>query len=234
MAGTGYGTHCLSAPAAPGASPGSSHPVVHRLHESSRSAAAGSGRRAARSQFQRRPSPRGARANLTRLPPGRRFPCLRACPGDRPAESARLARRTALFLAAAGLAAAICFWLLAPWLIPFLYGPGFAASVPVLRILGLSTMPAFVNYSFTHYLIARGRQGVLGFFTGAMLLVHAVLSWVLIPRLGAVGPALSVVLAECLLLICCLGALRLAAPAVIDDASPTPADSDSARAPAAI
>jgi O-antigen/teichoic acid export membrane protein len=162
------------------------------------------------------------------------FPAYAHALGTDPQRARRLARRTALFLAAAGLAAAICFWLLAPWLIPFLYGPGFAASVPVLRILGLSTMPAFVNYSFTHYLIARGRQGVLGFFTGAMLLVHAVLSWVLIPRLGAVGPALSVVLAECLLLICCLGALRLAAPAVIDDASPTPADSDSARAPAAI
>ena len=51
----------------------------------------------------------------------------------------------------------------------------------------------------------------MGAFTGAMLVLHAALSWVLIPRLGPVGPALSIVLAELLLTILCAAALSATA-----------------------
>lgn len=144
----------------------------------------------------------------------------------------RLALRVSVLLVGLGLALALAFLLLAPWLIPFLYGQGYADSIGVLQILGFATIPAFVNYSLTHYLIARGRQALLGYFNGAMLLLHAALSWLLIPRLGAAGPAVSMVAAELLLFICCLGALHRAAPSVDHVPTPGSAEPDPAGAPA--
>jgi len=162
------------------------------------------------------------------------FPAYAHALHANPAGARRLALRVSFLLAGLGLAVALAFFLLAPWLIPFLYGTDYAGSIRVLQILGFSTIPAFVNYSLTHYLIARGRQVLLGYFNGAMLLLHATLSWFLIPRLGAVGPAVSVVAAELLLSICCLGALHLAAPSLEHVTMPGTPDPDPAGAPATL
>ena len=75
-------------------------------------------------------------------------------------------------------------------------------------MLAVQLVLAFVNHTLTHYLIAYGRQALLGAFTGAMLALHAVLSWLLIPRFGPVGPALSMIVAELLLTVLCLLTLR--------------------------
>jgi O-antigen/teichoic acid export membrane protein len=125
----------------------------------------------------------------------------------------RLGARATLLLLAAGVAVAVGGWLLGPWLMPWLYGPAYSASSRVFQVLAFQLIFAFVNNSLTHYLVAYGRQILLGAFTGAMLALHAALSWALIPRLGPVGPALSIVLAEILLTILCLIALRPGRPA---------------------
>jgi O-antigen/teichoic acid export membrane protein len=119
----------------------------------------------------------------------------------------RMGSRATLLLLALGLALAAAGWLIAPYALPWLYGPAYAESVRVFQVLGISLAPAFVNYSLTHYLVARGQQVLMGLFTGAMLILHAGLCWILIPRLGAVGPALSIILAELLLTTLCAGAL---------------------------
>ena len=115
----------------------------------------------------------------------------------------RLGTRATLLLLAIGAAVALGGWLLGPWLVPVLYGPAYAASSRVFQVLAVQLVFAFVNYTLTHYLIAYGRQALLGVFTGAMLALHATLSWLLIPRFGPVGPALSIVLAELLLTLLC-------------------------------
>ena len=120
----------------------------------------------------------------------------------------RLGARATLLLLAVGVGVAVGGWLLGPWLVPWLYGPAYGASSRVFQVLALSLVPAFVNYTLTHYLIARGQQALMGAFTGAMLALHATLSWLLIPHFGPVGPALSIVLAELLLTILCFFALR--------------------------
>jgi O-antigen/teichoic acid export membrane protein len=119
----------------------------------------------------------------------------------------RLAVPVSLLLAAAGVLLALIFWLTGPWLVPLLYGPAFEPAVPVLQVLGFSIIFSFVNYSLTHYLIARGRQGIIGFFAGGMLAIHAVLTWLLIPIFGPVGPAISIIVAEALLFLGCLAAV---------------------------
>ncbi len=120
----------------------------------------------------------------------------------------RLGARATLLLLAVGVGVAVGGWLLGPWLVPWLYGPAYGASSRVFQVLALSLVPAFVNYTLTHYLIARGQQALMGAFTGAMLALHATLSWLLIPHFGPVGPALSIVLAELLLTALCFFALR--------------------------
>jgi O-antigen/teichoic acid export membrane protein len=128
-------------------------------------------------------------------------------------EARALGRRATLLLLAGGLGLAAAGWLVAPRLLPLLYGPAYADSARIFQILCLSLIPAFVNYSLTHYLVARGQQLLMGLFTGAMLIMHAAASWYLIPRLGPVGPALSIVLAELLLTLLCAAALwRTLAP----------------------
>jgi O-antigen/teichoic acid export membrane protein len=119
----------------------------------------------------------------------------------------RMGSRATLLLLAMGIGLAAAGWLVAPLLLPWLYGPAYTESVRVFQVLAVSLAPAFANYSLTHYLVARGQQILMGAFTGAMLVLHAGLCWVLIPRLGAVGPALSIILAELLLTALCAGAL---------------------------
>lgn len=116
---------------------------------------------------------------------------------------------SSLLLALAGGSAALVFWFGAPWLIPSLYGEAFVDSVPVLQFLGLSALPAFINYNLTHILIARGQQLYSSIFAGIMLILHGALTWTFIPLLGALAPALSVTFAELILLLLCIGVLAL-------------------------
>ncbi|MAU00150.1 MAG: hypothetical protein CL608_23670 [Anaerolineaceae bacterium] len=120
----------------------------------------------------------------------------------------QLGRQTSLLLALAGGTVALTFWLAAPWLIGWLYGADFVSSVPVLQLLGLTVLPVYINYSLTHYLVARGQQQTLTGLTAVTLLLHALFCWQFIPRLGLIGPALSVLLVESVLLLGCLWALR--------------------------
>ena len=132
------------------------------------------------------------------------FPAFSQALRDDPAAARRLGWLTGGLLAVAGAGVALALWLTSQWLIPLLYGEAFRESVSVLQVLALSALPAFVNYGLTHFLIARGQQAAIGFFTAGMLLLHGLLSWQLIPRWGPAGPAISIIVAEGLLFCCCL------------------------------
>ncbi|MCL4263307.1 MAG: flippase [Anaerolineae bacterium] len=128
-------------------------------------------------------------------------------------------------LAGGGLLLAVAFWLIAGWLMPLLYGGTYTPGIPVLQLLALALIPAFANYSLTHYLIARRQQAYLTLFNGGILAVHALLCWQLIPIYGITGPAISLILAECLLFIACLFALYFTTPRLetpISEAAETP------------
>lgn len=122
--------------------------------------------------------------------------------------ASHLGWQTSLLLALAGGMVAPTFWLSAPWLVGWLYGPSFADSVPVLRLLGLTVLPVYLNYSLTYYLIAQGQQRILTALTAVTLCLHVLFCWLFIPWLGLLGPALSVLIVESVLLLGCLWALR--------------------------
>jgi O-antigen/teichoic acid export membrane protein len=140
------------------------------------------------------------------------FPAFTLALGHAPRRAQRLGLLTALLLALLGIGIAAAFWLLAPALILFLYGDLYTGSVTVLRILAFSILPTFVNYSLTHYLIARGQQGLVGVFNGMILALHAVLCWWSIPRFGITGPAMSIVLVEIILFCASILALAMTKP----------------------
>ena len=122
---------------------------------------------------------------------------------DRP-NARQISWRVSLLLLAGGVGLTLFIWVTADWLIGWLYGVAFADSVPILRLLALTIPVAFVNYSLTHYLIARGLQRWITLFTAAMLTFHAGLSWYLIPQFGSIAPVFSILVAEGLLSIGCL------------------------------
>lgn len=136
------------------------------------------------------------------------FPVIVAAMQVNRAESLRLSRRATLLLLGLGVVFVVFAWTAGSWLLPLLFGAGYVASVPIFRVLSLSAVPAFTNFSLTHYLIARGDQFILSILMAGMLLVHAVLSTVLIGRMGVVGPAISVLVSELLLTAGCLVAIR--------------------------
>ena len=148
------------------------------------------------------------------------FPAYASALHREPGWAKRLSFRSSLLLALGGGGLALAFWFLAPVLIPLLYGEAYQNSVRVLQFLGLTIPPAYLNYSLTHLLIARGQQRFLTPFVAAMLALHAGLGWRLIPGLGAAGPAVSAVAAEGLLALCCLFALTLVRPGQIGAPAP--------------
>ncbi|HSH04026.1 MAG TPA: oligosaccharide flippase family protein [Anaerolineae bacterium] len=106
-----------------------------------------------------------------------------------------------LLLASATIAATLI--LTAPWLIPQLYGSDYAPSIPVLRYLAAALIPIYINYGLTHFLIARHQQHITSLLVTIMLLGHLYISTQLIPTWGAAGPAISVIIAEIILLFGC-------------------------------
>jgi O-antigen/teichoic acid export membrane protein len=140
------------------------------------------------------------------------FPAFTLALRHTPQEARRLGMRATLLLLLLGIGIAAACWLLAPRLILLLYGNSYADSVGVFRILALSLPPTFINYSLTHYLVARGQQALVALFTGVMLTLHGLLCWWAIPRFGIIGPAVSVVFVETFLLGACLFALSSSRP----------------------
>jgi O-antigen/teichoic acid export membrane protein len=136
------------------------------------------------------------------------FPAISLALAQNPRRARSLGIRVSLLLGGCGLALATLFFLGANWLVPWLYGEAYAPAAPIFQMLGLTVIPAFINYSLTHYLIARQQQVYLGLFSGLMLGLHVSLSWVLIDRMGVIGPAISVLISEGFLLCICLLALR--------------------------
>ena len=111
--------------------------------------------------------------------------------------------KTIGWLALAGSSIALAGWFLGPWLIQFLYGYQYAGSTRALQILALATLPTFINYALTHFLVAVRQQRLNLVFNIVVFGVNLLLCLWLIPRFGPGGAALTTVLSELLLLALC-------------------------------
>jgi O-antigen/teichoic acid export membrane protein len=85
---------------------------------------------------------------------------------------------------------------LAFWLLPAVFGAGFAPAAPALQMLALSLLPFALRGVRTIYWYACGGERYVNWVNGAALVLQLALGLWLIPAYGAVGAALSVVLVE--------------------------------------
>ena len=95
-------------------------------------------------------------------------------------------------------AAAICAAALviaAPWVVPVLYGPAYAAGTGTLQLLACGLPFAFVGVAASPWYLNAGltRVAMQRHLLGAAL--NLGLNWVLIPRWGALGAAAATVVA---------------------------------------
>ena len=110
-------------------------------------------------------------------------------------------RRTAATLALFAAPGAVGLIMVAPALVPFVFGADFAPAAVWLRIMALALVPMFMNGLVTWALIAAERAAVLPRLLGIRIGVAFVLALVLVPRFGATGAAAGFVVAEGVLLL---------------------------------
>ena len=102
--------------------------------------------------------------------------------------------REALPVLALGLLGAGILWFGAPALVNFFFGPEYAGSVPLLRLLGFATVPLLMVDLAHGLLVALGRRHnlIAAGGAGAAAVVLSLLA--LTPGLGAVGAAIACIL----------------------------------------
>lgn len=99
----------------------------------------------------------------------------------------RVCRYTMFILAVGGTIFAVA----APFIVPILYGPRFAGAVPPLLILLPGMLGAALYQLLTRNFTSRGRQEVNIVAALLALSLNVGLNWILIPRLGISGAAIS-------------------------------------------
>jgi O-antigen/teichoic acid export membrane protein len=99
-------------------------------------------------------------------------------------------------LAMAGVVLAIGISLTSTWVVRTLFGAEFEPSGPVLAILAWNAPVLFVAVAQTNWFIAHGRQR--GLMTRSMVsaVLSVALNLVLIPRLGAPGAAIAMLVSQ--------------------------------------
>lgn len=100
-----------------------------------------------------------------------------------------------------GLGLGSLIWLLAPWLVPTLFGARYEPAVAVLQILAVAVPIRFVQHGYGSVLFSKEHIYRKVSYMGIAALLSAILVLLLTPRYGVVGAAVSAVLAEFLLLL---------------------------------
>ncbi len=140
------------------------------------------------------------------------YPAFAEAVASRSGSGAASLRRLALgWLLGCGAAVAVAGVVVGPWIVGWLYGAPYAAAARPLQVLAVATIPMFLNYALTHFLIAAGGERRFLAFTATLFIVNAMLCVAWIPRWGPTGAAWAALAAECTLLVLCALAGRPAA-----------------------
>lgn len=130
----------------------------------------------------------------------------RAFAEDRP-RLLRLERQLGALLLGAGVLAGLGLAALAGPLVPRLFGPAFARTVPALWVLAGAAPFLFLNAGLLHFFAARDRGKLNLLFSGAMVPINLTANLILDRPFGAVGAAMATLLGEAMLTAGCLYAL---------------------------
>src|SRR5262249_42879024 len=117
--------------------------------------------------------------------------------------------RVSLAITAFAAAATAGLWIVAPRLIPGIYGAEYAAAVPTFRILALSFPLLSLNYALTHQLIVWSGERWYAATCAAALIVNLGLNARLIPALSIDGAAWATLGTEVFLTAACAVGLQV-------------------------
>ncbi len=82
----------------------------------------------------------------------------------------------------------------------FLLGPGYADSVPTIKILVWASVPAFLNFALNTLFLSASKERIFLKTASLCGVFNVVANLILIPRFSFIGAAVVTVLTECLLL----------------------------------
>ena len=99
-----------------------------------------------------------------------------------------------------GLVAMLLIWVIAPWVVPLLFGEAYLAAISLLMILAVSAPVLFVASSMGAVLVTQKRMKEKVKLMGGVALINICLNAALIPHYGGNGAAISTVLSNAFLL----------------------------------
>ncbi len=108
----------------------------------------------------------------------------------------------------AGTVSMLLVWLLAPWVVPILFGKEYEAVVPLVAVLALAAPLRFVATSVGSVLMTRDLMRRKVRYMGGVALLNVGLNLLVIPRYGAMGAAATTVASEFVLLVIYFWAIR--------------------------
>jgi O-antigen/teichoic acid export membrane protein len=106
-----------------------------------------------------------------------------------------------------GLPLAVTLWVLAPSIVRILGGTAFSPAVPALRVLSLALAVLFLGNLFGSTIVAIGKQKLLVYLYGFLVIVNIVLNSLFIPRYSFMGAAWVTLITELLSSILAIGIL---------------------------
>jgi O-antigen/teichoic acid export membrane protein len=123
----------------------------------------------------------------------------------------RTARQLSVTMSVAGILTAGALFLLASVLLLLVFGPAYAAGVPIAQLLSMAVLFRMVNFGLSEILTTSDQQNRRVLLEGGMLAINGALNWILIPSFGAMGAAAATAAAEVFLFIgaaiCCKSVL---------------------------
>ncbi|MFN8528109.1 MAG: oligosaccharide flippase family protein [Anaerolineae bacterium] len=119
---------------------------------------------------------------------GALFPMLAALAAD-PLRLRRTFRRTMIGLGGFGFLCGLAFSVIAPVLLPLVFGARFDPAIPILQILSWSLAASLLRGGRTLYWYALEREAWVNTVNALTIAAQAILSLWLIPAYGAVGAA---------------------------------------------
>jgi O-antigen/teichoic acid export membrane protein len=102
------------------------------------------------------------------------------------------------YFAAFGIAAGIGLILVADEFVPFVMGEEYRESIPIMKWMGAFVAVRFLTLSLSDLLTTANKQNTLAAIQIAAVCLNVILDLILIPRYGALGPAIATLIVESL------------------------------------
>lgn len=130
------------------------------------------------------------------------FPKISRMHADNPKHAKKLMIKSLVGITVPFALVAIAGIFLCPWLLPLFFGPEYSATIPIFQILCL-TLPlvAASNVLGIQWMLAKGRERAFNVLVVSSAIASILTMLMLVPRLGGVGMAWSVIVAEGLLVL---------------------------------